>query len=228
MMFDESGIFVKICGITTEGDALLAVGLGANAVGFVFAPSPRQIAHRVAGDIARRLPDGVASVAVFRDEAPSRVVEIVMEHGFSAVQLHGHETPDEVRYVAERVPLTIKAFVAGDPAVARFDEFGAPYLMLDGAAPGSGAVFDWTLAGNVPTGSRLIISGGLKPSNVRAAIDRLHPFGVDVSSGVESAPGRKNPALLSAFIHAARSAVPFDEGERDDQQRGSGPYDWME
>lgn len=221
-------LFVKICGITNEADALLAVGLGADAVGFIFAPSPRQIAHRVAADIARRLPDGVRSVAVFRDEAPSRVVDIVMEHGFGGAQLHGHETVDQVRYVAHYVPFTIKAFAAGDPAVDRFDEFGAPYMLLDGKRPGSGAVFDWSLATDHAHRSRLIVSGGLRPENVGEAVRRLQPFGVDVSSGVESAPGRKDPLALGEFVREAKRAASELASSTIREDDGSSPYDWME
>ncbi|HEX4081967.1 MAG TPA: phosphoribosylanthranilate isomerase, partial [Acidimicrobiales bacterium] len=89
--------FVKICGITSEADALLAVGLGADALGFIFAPSPRQVAPAVVGDIVKRLPHGVLTVGVFRDDAPRRVVEIANQIGLGAVQLHGHETAEDTR-----------------------------------------------------------------------------------------------------------------------------------
>jgi phosphoribosylanthranilate isomerase len=225
-----SELFVKICGITTEADALLAVGLGADAVGFVFAPSPRQIAPQVVADIVKRLPHGVATVGVFRDESPKRVVEIANSIGLSMVQLHGHETAEECRFIAERVQQTIRAFSAGDPTISRFGEFGAAYLMVDGASPGSGKVFDWRLAERVIDPARLIVSGGLTPTNVGEAIAHLHPFGVDVSTGVESAPGRKDPNLVAAFVAAARAAhEATDERRSDDPDgEGEGPYDWMD
>jgi phosphoribosylanthranilate isomerase len=221
------GVLVKICGITSEEDALLAVGLGADALGFTFAPSPRQITTTAAGDIIKRLPQGVLTVGVFRDEATSRVVDAANHLGLGAVQLHGHETAEQTRWVAARVGCVIKAFSAGDRAVGHFDEFGASYLLIDGPSPGSGEVFDWRLAEGVVDPSRLIVSGGLRADNVGQAISHLHPFGVDVASGVESSPGRKDPALLSAFIaavHAAAEALPQGHDEDDEGDR---PYDWM-
>jgi len=118
-------MFIKICGMTREEDALLATALGADAVGFVFAPSSRQIAPQVARDIARQLPGDILTVGVFRDESAERVVEIVNGAGLRAAQLHGHESPAECRFVAERVPITIKALPAGSPDLERFDDFGA-------------------------------------------------------------------------------------------------------
>jgi phosphoribosylanthranilate isomerase len=214
--------FIKICGITNEADALLAVGLGADAIGVIFAPSPRQVSVAAAGDIVRRLPADTTVVGVFRDEAPLRVVEIADQLGLRAVQLHGHETREEVAYVAERIQTVIKAFPATSPMISHFDEFGADLLLIDGPNPGSGEVFDWRLAEGVADPDRLIVSGGLDPSNVGVAIEHLHPFGVDVASGVEMAPGVKDPRLLSAFIEAVRSMPdPRPTTEGDD-----GPYDW--
>jgi phosphoribosylanthranilate isomerase len=227
-------LFVKICGITTESDALLAIGLGADGIGFVFAPSPRQIAPAVAADIVKRLPVGeVLTVGVFRDESPKRVVDIANHIGLGAVQLHGHETAEECRWVRERVSCSIKAFSAGDRTISRFEEFGADYMLIDGQNPGSGEVFDWRLAEGVVDPNRLIISGGLDAGNVGQAITHLHPYGVDVSSGVEAEPGRKDPQKLAAFIAAARDAALVlagntlaSEGVESDPDEE--PYDWME
>ncbi len=217
-------MFVKICGTTSEEDALLAVALGADSVGFIFAPSPRQIAPAVAGDITKRLPPEIITVGVFRDESKERVVEAVNRNGLKAAQLHGRETPETVAWVAERVPMTIKAFPAGDPSVGRADEYGADVIMLDAASPGSGHVFDWALAGEAPDGVRVLLAGGLDPGNVASAIARVKPWGVDVATGVERSPGHKDPAKLRAFILAARAAEPpVYEGEEDDA-----PYDWQE
>lgn len=214
-------MFVKICGTTSEEDALLAVAMGADAVGFVFAPSPRQISPGTAADIVKRLPREVLTVGVFRDEAPSRVVEIVNTAGLRAAQLHGHETPDQARYVRERVPLLIQAFPAGDPGLSRVSEYEPDALLLDAATPGSGEVFDWSMA-EVPDGIRLILAGGLTPENVAAAIAAVHPWGVDVVSGVEASPGRKDPVKVRAFVAAAKAAAP---GDGDDDDR-AGPFDW--
>lgn len=254
-MTDDGGLFIKICGLTSEADALLAVGLGADAVGFVFAPSSRQVAPGVVADIVKRLPHGVLTVGVFRDEAPARVVELTNRIGLGAAQLHGHETAEESRWVRQRVACTIKAFVAGDRMVKRFAEFGADYLLIDGPSPGSGEVFDWRLGEGVARPDQLIVSGGLRPGNVAQAVAHLKPFGVDVSSGVESSPGRKDPKLLAEFIGSARASVARagaarpgaagggmiragadglgpergrdGAGELSDGEEG-GPYDWME
>ena len=220
---------VKICGVTSEADALLSVSLGASAVGFIFAPSPRQVSVQLAGDIAKRLPEHVLTVGVFRDEAPQRVVEAVRMAGLGAAQLHGHETAEETQWVRARLHTVIKAFRAGERAIARFEEFGADYLLVDGDNPGSGNVFDWRLAEGVADHHRLIVSGGLGPGNVAQAVAHLRPAGVDVCSGVESAPGRKDPLLLRDFIANARQAAA-DVAGRDpvEEPVAEQPYDWRD
>jgi phosphoribosylanthranilate isomerase len=226
-MSDE--LLVKICGVTSEADALLSVSLGASAIGFIFAPSPRQISVQLAGDIAKRLPEHVLTVGVFRDEAPQRVVEAVRVAGLGAAQLHGHETAEETQWVRARVPTVIKVFRAGEPSIGRFEEFGADYLMVDGDNPGSGKVFDWRLAEGVANHHRLIVSGGLRPDNVAEAVAHLRPAGVCVDSGVESAPGRKDPLKLRDFISRARQAA-HDTVGRDAlaDAPGGEPYDWRD
>jgi phosphoribosylanthranilate isomerase len=220
-------LFVKICGTTSEDDALLAVALGADAVGFVFAPSRRQIAPQIVADIVKRLPPEIITVGVFRDEAPQRVVDVSQVAGVRAVQLHGHESATESRWVRERVSLTIRAFAAGDPAVARAADYGADVIMLDAPSPGSGRVFDWRLATRVPAGQRLMIAGGLSAENVGHAISRIRPWGVDVVSGVERSPGHKDPVKLRAFIAAARRAAA-DINSNEWTAEDAGPYDWQE
>jgi phosphoribosylanthranilate isomerase len=247
-------VLVKICGITSEADAMLALGLGANALGFIFAPSPRQVSVRAVQQIMDRLPRGEAlTVGVFRDEAPERVVEVVNSLGLRAAQLHGHETAEQTRYVAERVPRTIRAFPAGHPDVAKIDRYGAQYVLVDATSPGSGEVFDWRLAEGVVDPARLIVSGGLHAGNVGDAIAHLRPFGVDVCSGVEAEPGRKDPKKLRAFVVATLEAAVSagldgdgrgsDHGDRaarsghdagvavdddvDDVDEGR-PFDWQE
>ncbi len=200
------GVFVKICGITSEADALLAAGFGAAAVGFIFAPSPRQMRPADVADIVKRLPLETVTVGVFRDEAPQRVVEIANHAGLKAVQLHGMESAEDTRWIRQRVGATIKAFPAGHRNIDRFDEYGAQFLLIDGANPGSGELFDWRLAEGVDDPSRLIVSGGLDPSNVGRAIAHLRPWGVDVASGVESSPGVKDPGKLRDFVAAVRAA----------------------
>jgi phosphoribosylanthranilate isomerase len=225
-------VLVKICGITSEADALLAVGFGADAIGFVFAPSPRQVAPAVVADIVKRVPLGVLTVGVFRDEAPKRVVDIANQVGLGAVQLHGHETAEDTRWVSARVQRTIKAFPAGDRTIARFSEFGADYLLVDGSSPGSGQVFDWRLAEGVADPNRMIVSGGLRPDNVGQAVAHLRPYGVDVSSGVEAEPGRKDPHKLRDFVAAVREAEAQLQRDADADSppsiAGEEPYDWMD
>jgi phosphoribosylanthranilate isomerase len=217
-------VFVKICGVTREDDALLAVALGADAVGFVFAPSPRQISPIAARDIARRLPPEVLTVGVFRDEVPKRVVSICFDAGLRAAQLHGRETAEDTRWVRARVPVVLKAFPAGDPRLDRADDYGADAIIVDSHAPGTGHVFDWSLAEGAPIGRRVILAGGLTPANVAEAVERVRPWGVDVATGVESSPGRKDPVLLRDFIRAARAAEPRPYAGDEEHV----PYNWEE
>jgi phosphoribosylanthranilate isomerase len=233
-------LFVKICGITSEADALLAVGMGASAVGFIFAPSPRQMAPAAVADIVKRLPFETVTVGVFRDEAPRRVVEIAGQAGLRAVQLHGFESVDDTRWVADRVNWTIKAFPAGHRNIERFPEYGAQTLLVDGASPGSGELFDWRLAEGVVDPGRLMVSGGLHPDNVAAAVAHLHPWGVDVASGVESSPGVKDPGRVRDFVVAAREAGRRVVAERagdgagladtglDGARRATDLFDWQD
>ncbi|MEJ5254265.1 MAG: phosphoribosylanthranilate isomerase [Acidimicrobiales bacterium] len=225
-------MFVKICGITNEEDALLAVAMGADAVGFVFAPSPRQIAPAAARDIVRRLPYEVVTVGVFRDQSAQQVVEIVNQLGLRGAQLHGHESPAEAEWVRRRVPFVIKAFAAGDRMFDRMGDYEVDAILVDSAVPGSGQVFDWTIAEHLPLHKRIIVAGGLTPENVGEAIRRFKPWGVDVASGVESSPGRKDALRVMRFVNAAKA---FEEGDADpvvDLGEGAQPalydYDWEE
>jgi phosphoribosylanthranilate isomerase len=239
---DPDGVFVKICGITTEADALLAVGMGANAVGFVFAPSPRQMRPGEVADIVKRLPHETWTVGVFRDESPKRVIEIVNQIGLHAAQLHGVESIEDTQWISQRVGATIKAFPAGHRNIGRFEEYGAQFLLIDGTNPGSGELFDWRLAEGVVDPDRLIVSGGLDATNVGQAIAHLRPWGVDVSSGVESSPGVKDPGRLRDFIAAVRqadkelvtSADAIDgagtgsSGRDGGDEPGAVPFDWQD
>jgi phosphoribosylanthranilate isomerase len=199
-------MFVKICGITNEDDALLATALDADALGFVFAPSARQVHPEIARDIVRRLPREVHTIGVFRNERPERIVEIVNRTGLHGVQMHGHEPPDEVAWVRKRVQFVIRAYSAGDPALADASQSAADIILVDSPDPGSGKVFDWRLAEGAPRGKRILLAGGLTPENVGEAIKLVRPWGVDVSTGVEQKPGRKDPAKLRRFVEAARAA----------------------
>lgn len=223
-------MFVKVCGITREDDALLAVAMGADAVGFNFAPSKRQIAPTLARDIARRLPAEVLTVGIFRDESPDRVVDIVHHAGLKAAQLHGNESPEVCREVRSRIPRLIKAFSAGSAAVERADEYGADVIMLDAAEGGSGETFDWSLTARAPRSLPLILAGGLTPENVAEAIGTVKPWGVDVATGVEDPdgePGQKDARKVRAFVRAAKEAGGA-LGHDPVEVVELGPYDWVE
>ena len=223
-------MFVKVCGTTSEEDALLAVAMGADAIGFIFAPSPRQVSPKLVNDIVRRLPPEILTVGVFRDEVPDRVIEIVQRTGLRAAQLHGHESPEQVQRVKARIPVVFKAFAAGDRAVRRAREFGVDAVLVDNPQPGSGQVFDWSLAEDVPGGMKLVLAGGLGPDNVADAIATVHPWGVDACSALELEPGRKDPRKLRAFIANAKAAGGGDDEDDLDQTVPDGPvpFDWMD
>lgn len=220
-------MWVKICGTTSEEDGLLAVAMGADAIGFTFAPSPRQVPAAVAADIVKRLPPEIITIGVFRDASPESVVRTVNEVGLKGVQLHGHETIVETQWVRERVPLVIKAFAAGNPAIADIKLYGADAVLVDNVSPGSGELFDWSLADGVPTGTKLVMAGGLTAENVVDAIIRVRPWGVDVATGVEASPGRKDPRKLRAFVAAAKGTKPAESRVRDDDD-DDGPYNWQD
>jgi phosphoribosylanthranilate isomerase len=229
-------MFVKICGITNEEDALLATALGADAVGFVFAPSTRQVVPDRVRDIVKRLPSEVLPVGVFRNDRPEHVVAVAGRVGLHAVQLSGTETISQVRWIRDRVRFVIQGYAAGDPALGAAANSPADVVLVDSPNPGSGKVFDWRLAEGAPGGVRLIIAGGLTPDNVGDAIHLVRPWGVDVASGVEAGPGRKDPRKLRRFIEVARGAgTDVDDrpvhalSEADDEVAGvSRPWDWQQ
>ena len=235
-------MFVKICGITNEDDALLAVALGADALGFVFAPSRRQVKPDAVRDIIRRVPREVITVGVFRNDTPAHIVDVVSRTGLHAAQLHGSEPRSEVQWVRERVRFVIQAFTAGDPALAAAVNSPADVILVDSPDPGSGRVFDWRLAEGAPSGVRILLAGGLTAHNVGDAIRLVRPWGVDVSSGVEVAPGAKDPRKLRLFIEAAREAgaeltgpaLDLSDVEPRGERRAVGqvagesrPFDWQ-
>jgi len=217
-------MFIKICGITSEEDALLAVAMGADAIGFIFAPSPRQVVPSKVREIVRRLPPEVLTIGVFRDEHPSRVIEIIKSARLGGAQLHGHETPAVVWEVVNDVRFAIKAVVAGSVDARRADEFHTDVVLVDGVQPGSGRLIDWSSLSEIPDSVLVMLSGGLTPQNVAAGIQQVHPWGVDVCSGVEREPGRKDPIKLREFIAAARAADqnPTEEAWNPVEY----PFDW--
>jgi phosphoribosylanthranilate isomerase len=202
---------IKICGITNAGDALLAAELGAHALGFIFyQKSPRSISPDKARHMIAQLPPFVLSVGVFLDEDAAQVREIASLAGLDWVQLHGSESPEYCRSLGRRV---IKGFrVRNEQIFAQLTEYqgAAQAFLLDtyrpGVPGGTGETFDWAIARQVKKCGPIILAGGLTPENVAEAIRVAQPQAVDVASGVEAAPGKKDPEKLKAFIEAVKSA----------------------
>lgn len=200
---------IKVCGITEERDAIEAVHLGVDAVGFVFwRRSPRFINPRDAGRIAAKLPPFITKVGVFVDEAADVVMDAVYAAGLTALQFHGDESPDYCKHFTVN---WYKAFPVGpefDPAVLA--SYACTTYLLDGPAGaergGSGMAADWGRAGAAASYGRIILAGGLTPQTVRSSIEVVRPYAVDVSSGVEVVPGKKDIDKLEAFVRAVRSA----------------------
>jgi len=199
-------VFVKICATTNAADAAVAVDAGADAIGVIFAPSRRQVDVEEAREILADVPDHVLTVGVFRDHLAREVLEIVEAVGLRAVQLHGSETPETSHAVHAAVPILIRAMAAGDPQLDEIDRHGADVLLLDAPTPGGGVAFDWTLVGDLTRRHRVLLAGGLRPDTVAEAIRTVGPWGVDVASGVEASPGRKDHDAVRAFVTAAKAA----------------------
>ncbi|MEU4268438.1 phosphoribosylanthranilate isomerase [Streptomyces sp. NPDC026092] len=199
-------MFVKVCGLRTECDVEVAVEAGADAIGFVFAESPRRIDPDAAARLAARVPDGVLTVGVFRDQPLDEVRALADATGVRAVQLHGHEDLayfDALRAVLPSGRTFIRAASVRDEAPA-FGERGEDVLLLDAPVPGAGETWDLTGKRLPGPGVRWLLAGGLTPGNVAAAARTARPWGVDVSSGIESSRGVKDPELIRAFLAAAR------------------------
>jgi phosphoribosylanthranilate isomerase len=198
---------VKICGITNWTDARLAVTAGADALGFNFyRQSPRYIAPDEARLIATRLPRRILLVGVFVNAAPEDVLRAARNVDLNLVQLHGEESPADVQELSESFPV-IKAFRVqrgfGGERLKRYR--GAAAFLLDAfdakRRGGTGKTFDWSVAKKAKKYGAIIVAGGLTPENVAGAIRQAQPFAVDICSGVESRPGRKDPDRLDALMH---------------------------
>ena len=202
---------VKICGITSVADALAAVGAGADALGFVFYPdSPRYVRPEVAAEIVRALPPFVARVGLFVNESQEAISATILETGIDTIQLHGDEPPSLCRLWRGSIKV-IKAFRVRDRhslvALSSYADCADAFLLdayVAGVPGGTGTAFNWELAREAGSYRRpIILAGGLHPGNVSEAIATVKPFALDVSSGVERAPGKKDHDKVAAFIQAA-------------------------
>jgi len=215
-------ILVKICGITNWPDAKAACDAGADMLGFNFyEKSLRRVSTVEAATMRAKLPSGVQPVGLFVNAKPSEISSLHAFVRFTAAQLHGDETPTVVSEVIRTVPV-IKAFrVAADFPLSTLDKYHDAFaFLLDGSRAGqfggTGASADWNVARRAVAAHRIILAGGLTPENVGAAIRSVRPYAVDVASGVESKPGKKDHARLKQFIDEVRRA----EQELDAPQKG--------
>ena len=200
-------MLVKICGTTTLDDALVAHAAGADAIGFVFAASKRQVDAATVASIVAELPAGALTVGVFRGQSADEILDIVAASGVDAIQLHGDESPSDVARVRHATDFLIQAFTADDPRLEHLGEYEVDAILLDSPSPGSGETFDWSLIEGLSSQVRVILAGGLDADNVAMAIERVRPWGVDVASGVESSPGHKDAAEVRRFVTVARDAL---------------------
>lgn len=201
---------VKICGITTVSDAIRVVDAGADAIGLVFAKSPRRVSLSMAKKISLAVGPWISVVGVFVDEAPSQVLRIIRECRLSAVQLHGSESLADIKKMAGTK--MIKAVHVNDAfRSASLKKYPVDAFLFDnreGAVlGGTGKTFDWKILKKDLPDTRIIISGGLRPDTVATAVKLFHPYGVDVSSGVELRPGVKNIQLVKEFVRNAKSQL---------------------
>ena len=219
-------MFIKICANTNLEDALLAAELGAEAVGFVFAPSKRQVTAQEVAEITRKLPEGISKVGVFTSTDAEEILDTAKVAGLTAVQLHSRFDPKLIDAIdlgsllhivqVVDVPLGMDLEKLRSTLTAVLTHPYELVALLDashgGASGGTGKSFDWERTAAVvrevqeATGGRVTVAGGLNPDNVAAAIEAFRPWGVDVASGVESTPGKKDPDRLRAFVAAARAA----------------------
>lgn len=216
-------LWIKICGNTSVEDAMVAVDAGADALGFVFAPSPRQVSVTQAAAITSKLPEAIEKIGVFVDATLDEMQAAVRGAGLTGVQIHSSVSaglPGRLRASFGpglrilRVVHFAEGFAGQAAAFAQDNNIDA--LLIDShtaaAVGGTGKPFDWKsasagLGGDAGLRFRLVVAGGLSPQNVSEAITTLHPWGVDVVSGVEAAPGRKDPAKIHAFVANARAAA---------------------
>ena len=200
-----AAVVVKVCGVTSVKDAEVCVEAGVDWIGVNFWPgSARQCDEAEAARIAAAVGDAATVVGVFVDEPPDQVRRVLRQTRIRWAQLHGHEPPS---MLAPLLPNAFKALRVGSTSVAEeARRYGGAHLLLDakvrGKVGGTGKTFDWRLAADVAREREIFLAGGLTPDNVAEAVRTVSPWGVDVASGVESAPGRKDPSKVAAFVAA--------------------------
>lgn len=202
-------VMAKVCGITRLEDARVAAGAGADAIGLVFADSPRKVSVEEAKNVADALPNGVLKVGVFVNAATDDVLRIAREVGLDIAQLHGDEGPEDVTHLQSgglRVMKAVRVRDAG--SLEDLERYGADLYLLDAysekARGGTGERFDWGLAKSLVGRGNIVVSGGLGPENVREAVGLFDPYGVDASSSLEDSPGVKNRDRVRRFVLAAK------------------------
>jgi phosphoribosylanthranilate isomerase len=209
-------VFLKICGITRLVDAKIAIDAGATALGFVLWPrSPRFVSDRQVAEIVTALPASLVTVGVFVNQPPEEIAMTMERTGLTTVQLHGDEKVDYLTKL-RRPSWNVWKSVTLDRADAVFGTWPAETTFLvDAADPirrgGTGQAVDWAKAADLASRRNVVLAGGLTPENVAEAIERVRPYGVDVSSGVEDAPGLKNATKVIRFLHSARHTPAYLE-----------------
>ena len=200
---------IKICGITNLADAQSVVAAGADAIGFVFHPaSPRYIAPERVADIVAALPPFVSTVGLFVNTPAVKIHQIMVQTGLQLVQLHGDEKVTDC--YLDPYPVIKALRVRNEDSLKHVDDYPVTALLLDAWSDegygGTGRRFDWQLVSRAVLNKPVILAGGLNPANVATAIQLVNPYAVDVSSGVESEPGRKDMTLVAQFIQQVRNA----------------------
>lgn len=196
--------FVKVCGLSTAQDVAAAVAHGADALGFVLTPSPREVSPALAAELLSAVPAAVATVAVFRFEDADTAIRLSRQAGVGWIQLHGRRTPEDIAAVKAAGFHAIRA-VRMDAGASEFEDWGEDFLLIDAAVPGSGESWDYAAVRELAAGRRWLVAGGLHSGNVAGALEQSQASGADVSSGVESSRGVKDPQLIAAFLDAAKT-----------------------
>lgn len=198
--------FIKMCGLQDEATVDLAVELDVDAVGFVFAESPRRIPPDRAATLRTRVPAGTLAVGVYVKMPLDEIIATARAADLDHVQVHDLRSADDVRILHDAGLTVIRAVNTGG-AEALSEDFGADLLLVDGAVAGAGKTWDWQDRSALPSG-RWILAGGLNPENVKKAIATSGAWGVDVSSGIEAERGVKDPGLMRAFAWSVRGRAP--------------------